>query len=174
MQSSTVSVFHRFFGGAGGARAAARGLALAGGLLLSHAVGAQSVQVDNAWVRATVPGQTATGAFMRLTAASQTRLVSVSTPAAAFAEVHEMRMENNVMKMSALKDGVELKPGSFHVMLMDLKQPLPTGSTIALTLVFRDAKGVEQRSELKLPVNAMAPMSPLPSMAPMAPMDHSH
>jgi copper(I)-binding protein len=142
-------------------------------VLVSHtalAQAVQAVQVENAWVRFTVPGQKATGAFMRLTSASTTRLVSVSTPAAGFAEVHEMRMENNVMKMSALKDGLELpagkavdlKPGGFHVMLMDLAQPLPTGSTIPMTLVFRDAKGVEQRTEIKVPVNSMAPM------------DHSH
>lgn len=146
------------------------GLGLVG---IANAAWAQAVQVENAWARATVPGQKATGAFMRLTSASATRLVAVSTPAAAFAEVHEMRMENNVMKMSAVKGGLELpagkavdlKPGSFHVMLMDLPQPLPVGSTIALTLVFRDAQGVEQRTEVKVPVNAMAPM---------APMDHQH
>ena len=160
-------------------------LTLGAGVLLSQAVLAQAVQVENAWVRATVPGQHATGAFMRLTSASATRLVAVSTPAAGFAEVHEMRMDNNVMKMTPLKDGLELpagkavdlQPGGFHVMLMDLPKPLPAGSTIPVTLVFRDAKGVEQRSELTLPVSSKAPMAsmaPMAPMSPMAPMEHSH
>lgn len=141
-------------------------------LWTGHAL-SQPVQVENAWARATVAGQKATGAFMRLTSPSATRLVAVSTPAAGFAEVHSMRMENNVMKMSPLPDGLELpagqpvdlKPGSFHVMLMDLPRPLLVGTTIPLTLVFRDAKGLEQRSEIKVPVNAVAPM---------APMEHKH
>ncbi len=52
---------------------------------------------------------------------------------------------------------VELKPGGYHVMLMDLKAPLPKDSSIPLTLVFRDAKGVESKMELKVPVAAQAP-----------------
>ena len=166
MQPSFHSFSHRLSRRAAIARSTFQVLLGVGCVLISSAVLAQSVQVDNAWARATVPGQQATGVFMRLTSASATRLVAASTPAAAIAEVHEMRMDNNVMKMSALKDGLELpagkavdlKPGSFHLMLMDLHQPLPVGSTIALTLVFRDAKGVEQRSDVKVPVTAMAPM----------------
>jgi copper(I)-binding protein len=76
-------------------------------------------------------------------------------------EVHEMKMEGNVMKMRALEGGlelpagktVELKPGGYHVMLMDLKGPLARDSTVPLTLVFKDAKGVESRIELKVPVS---------------------
>lgn len=164
MQSS--SLFGSVFRGIS-RRALFLQLAVFGSLIAAQAVSAQdAVQVENAWARATVPGQKATGAFMRLTSASPTRLVAISTPAAAFAEVHEMRMDNNVMKMSALKEGlelpagkaVELKPGSFHLMLMDLPRPLSAGSTIQLTLVFRDAKGLEQRTDVKVPVAAAAPM----------------
>jgi len=54
---------------------------------------------------------------------------------------------------------VELKPGGYHVMLMDLKAPLKKDTTIPLTLVFKDAKGVESKTELKVPVNAAAPMA---------------
>jgi copper(I)-binding protein len=126
---------------------------------------AQTVTVQDAWVRATVPGQRATGAFMRLRAASGSRLQSASTPAAGLAEVHEMRLEGDIMRMQALKDGldlpagqtVELKPGGYHLMLLDLKSPLAKGSTVALTLVFVDAKGVQTQSELQVPVATVAP-----------------
>jgi copper(I)-binding protein len=122
---------------------------------------AQSVEVKDPWVRAAVPGQTGTGAFMKITARTGARLVSASSPVAGVTEVHEMKMEGNVMKMRALEGGlelpagktVELKPGGYHVMLMDLKGPLARDSTVPLTLVFKDAKGVESRIELKVPVS---------------------
>jgi copper(I)-binding protein len=122
---------------------------------------AQSVEVKDPWVRAAVPGQTGTGAFMKITAKNGARLVSASSPVAGVTEVHEMKMEGNVMKMRALEGGlelpagktVELKPGGYHVMLMDLKGPLARDSTVPLTLVFKDAKGVESRIELKVPVS---------------------
>jgi periplasmic copper chaperone A len=92
-------------------------------------------------------------------------LVAASSPVAGVTEVHEMKMDGNVMKMRAVEGGlelpagktVELKPGGFHVMLMDLKAALPKDSTIPLTLVFKDAKGVESKLELKVPV-ATAPV----------------
>lgn len=125
---------------------------------------APAVQVDGAWARATVQGQKGTGAFMSLTAKDATRLVGVSSPVAGVAEVHEMKMEGDVMKMRALPvlelpagKRVDLKPGGYHVMLMDLKAPLAKDSTIPVTLLFKDAKGVESRLELKLPVATAAP-----------------
>ncbi len=133
---------------------------------LSTALWAQNVEVKGAWARATVQGQMATGAFMKLTAKEGTRLVSASSPVAGVTEVHEMAMDNNVMKMRAIPGldlpagkAVELKPGGYHVMLMDLKAPLQKDTTIPLTLVFKDAKGVESKTELKVPVNAAAPMA---------------
>ena len=123
-----------------------------------------AVQVDGAWARATVQGQKGTGAFMSLTAKDATRLVGVSSPVAGVAEVHEMKMEGDVMKMRAVPalelpagKKVDLKPGGYHVMLMDLKAPLAKDSTIPVTLLFKDAKGVESRLELKLPVATAAP-----------------
>jgi copper(I)-binding protein len=87
-----------------------------------------------------------------------------------------MKMVDGVMKMAEVKGGlelpagkaVELKPGGYHIMLMDLKQPLEKDSTLPLTLIFKDAKGVESKLELKLPVNAMA-MGKGPGMAGAAP-----
>ena len=83
------------------------------------------VQVDAPWARATVAGQQASGAFMRLTAHEPLQLVGVTTPAAAVAEVHEMKMEGDMMKMRAIPSldlpagqTVELKPGGYHLMFM--------------------------------------------------------
>jgi copper(I)-binding protein len=127
---------------------------------------AQSVDVKDAWARATVQGQKASGAFMKLNAKTGARLVGVSSPVAGVSEVHEMKMVGEVMQMRAVPGGlelpagkaVELKPGGYHIMLMDLKLPLQKDTTIPLTLVFRDAQGVESKSEIKVPVSMAAPM----------------
>ena len=123
-----------------------------------------AVQVEGAWARATVPGQKGTGAFMSLTAAQATRLVGVASPVAGVAELHEMKMVGDVMKMSAIAgldlpagQAVLLKPGSYHLMLMDLKRPLAKDSTVPVTLRFKDAKGVESQLEVFLPVATTAP-----------------
>ena len=126
---------------------------------------AQTVVVTQAWARATVPGQKATGAFMKITAKEDSKLVAASTPAAGVAEVHQMKMQGDIMIMRALPGGlnlpagktVELKPGGYHLMLMDLKSALPKDSSIALTLVLRDGKGVQSTVELTVPVAAVAP-----------------
>lgn len=132
---------------------------------LSTSLLAQTVDVKDAWVRATVQGQQATGAFMTFTAKDATRLVRVSSPVAGVAEVHEMKLDGDVMKMRAVVGGlelpagkaVELKPGGYHVMLMDLKMALQKDTTVPLTLVFKDAKGSESKTEIKVPVSAAAP-----------------
>ena len=124
---------------------------------------AQGVEIKDAWVRTTVQGQKATGAFMKITAKDGVKLVGDSSPAAGVTEVHEMKMEGDVMKMRAVPGGidiaagrtVELKPGGYHIMLMDLKAALPKDATVPLTLMFKDGKGVESRVELKVPVSAM-------------------
>ncbi len=143
-----------------------RALALPALFSLAITAMAQTVEVQDAWARATVQGQKATGAFMKITASADTKLVSVSTPIAGVAEVHEMKMDDGVMSMRAVAGGlalpagkaVELKPGGYHVMLMDLKLSLQKDSTIPLTLVFKDAAGKETRTELSVPVSTAAPM----------------
>lgn len=118
------------------------------------------VDVTDAWVRATVAGQQGTGGFMKLTAREDLRLVRVSSPSAQVAEIHEMKMgANNVMEMRPIErldlpkgKMVELKPGSYHLMLMSLKQTLPKDSTVPVTLFFKNAKGEESRLQLKVPV----------------------
>jgi copper(I)-binding protein len=120
--------------------------------------------VQDAWVRASVPGQQSSGAYMRITAKEPTQLVGVSTPVAGVAAVHEMKMEGDVMRMRPtgpielpVGRAFELKPGSYHVMLQELKEPLAAGSSVPLTLVFRNARGVESRTELRVPVAAQPP-----------------
>lgn len=138
---------------------------------------AQNVTVTDAWARATVQGQKATGAFMKITAKDNAKLVGVSSPVAGVAEIHEMKMEKDIMKMAALPNGldlpagkaVELKPGGYHVMLMDLKAPLAKDTTVLVTLTFQDAKGVKSNVELKVQVGMQAPM-----MQQQKQMDHNH
>jgi periplasmic copper chaperone A len=122
------------------------------------------VQVTGAWARVSVAGQNASGAFMRLEAAEPLALVGGRSPVAGRVEVHEMRMDGDVMRMRALPrldlpagKAVELRPGGLHLMLTDLAAPLAAGSTIAVTLLFRDARGAERGLELQLPVSAQAP-----------------
>lgn len=127
---------------------------------------AQGVDVQGAWARATVQGQKATGAFMTLRAPEGARLVAVNSPVAGVSEVHEMAMDGDVMKMRAVASlelpagkAVELKPGGYHVMLMDLKLPLQKDTSIPLTLTFKNAKGIESKTELQVPVKSAAPMA---------------
>lgn len=141
------------------------------------------VKVEAAWVRATVQGQQGTGAFMNLTAPEGARLVGVSSPVAGVAELHEMKMEGDVMRMRAISaldlpagQTVQLKPGSYHLMLMDLKRPLAKDSTVPVTLRFQNAKGVESKLELILPVATASPAAAASAKTPAAPakMDHKH
>lgn len=134
--------------------------------LAASTAGAQTapVKVEAAWARASVAGQSASGAFMRLTASADTRLLGAQAPAAGVTELHQMTLEGDIMKMRAIPGldlpagrAVELKPGGYHIMLMDLKAPLAKGSTVALTLLLQDAKGVQTRIALSVPVLATAP-----------------
>lgn len=122
------------------------------------------VQVNGAWVRATVKGQQGTGGFMRLVSAQPLALVGFSSPAAATSELHEMRMDGSVMRMRPVDmlelpagQPVDLKPGGHHLMLMGLKQPLKAGSTVPLVLKFKtpDGKLIEQR--VTVPVRSAPP-----------------
>ena len=137
---------------------------------------AQNVQVKDPWARATVQGQKASGAFMTLTAKADTTLLGASSSVAGVAEVHEMKMDGDVMKMRAVPaldlpagKTVQLKPGSYHLMLMDLKRPLLKDSTVPVTLRFKNADGVDSQLELLVPVATTAP-GPKTDM----PHDHKH
>lgn len=133
--------------------------------LLLSALGAQaqSLKAEQAWVRATVAQQKATGAFMNLSSSQAGRLVEARSPVAGIVEIHEMKMDGNVMKMRALPalelaagQRVELKPGGYHIMLMDLKSPLKQGDEVPISLVFETQGGKRETLELKAPARAMA------------------
>jgi len=129
--------------------------------MLASAAHAQ-VTVKDAWVRATVPQQKATGAFMQLQSAKDSRLVSTNSPLTPDVEVHEMAMQGNVMKMRQvpaieLPAGkvVDLKPGGYHIMLMNLTQPVKEGETVALTLTFEGKDGQRETVDVKAPVHPL-------------------
>jgi periplasmic copper chaperone A len=121
------------------------------------------VTVKDAWVRATVAQQKATGAFMQLQSAQDAKLISAQSPVAGVVEVHEMSMDSGVMKMRAVPSlalpagkAVELKPGGYHVMLMDLKAQVKDGDTVPVTLVVEGKDGKRQLVELKVPARTAA------------------
>ncbi len=131
--------------------------------------------VAEPWVRATVPAQKATGAFMRLSSDADARLVSASSPVANVVEVHEMAVVDNVMKMRQVEavelpagETVELKPGSYHIMLMDLKAQVKEGDEVPITLVIEGKDGVQET------VSVVAPARPLNAPAGGMPMKHGH
>lgn len=128
-------------------------------LLWSGAVQAQNVTVKDAWIRGTVPGQNATGAFMELSSKTNARLVGVTTPLTKNAEVHNMKVENGVMKMSPAAGidvpagrTVKLAPGGYHVMLMNLQQPLNPGDKVPLQLTFELADKKRETVDLSVEV----------------------
>lgn len=141
---------------------------------LAVAQPAPPVKVENAWLRPAVKGQSGTGGFARLTSDKGATLVGVTSPVAAVAEIHEMAMEGDVMKMRPVESlslpagqTVELKPGGHHLMLTQLKQPLAAGSSVPVTLRLKGADGKlsEQRVEFKV-------MATTPAAAGSG--DHSH
>ncbi len=134
-----------------------------GAALSLPVTGSAQVRVTDPWVRGTVAAQTATGAFMSLTAEADLRLVAAASPAAGVVEIHEMAMDGSVMKMRRLSSlalpagqAVVLKPGGYHVMLMDLKRPLAAGEQVPLTLTLEKAGGQRVTVEVQAPVRALA------------------
>ena len=136
---------------------------IASAALALTAIAAQAqTTVKEPWVRGTVAQQKATGAFMHLSSANGGKLVSASSPAAGVVEIHEMVMEGSTMKMRAIPGldlpagkSVELKPGGYHVMLMDLKAPLKAGDSVPITLSVQGKDGKKESIEVKAPVKAL-------------------
>jgi periplasmic copper chaperone A len=119
------------------------------------------VTVSDAWVRATVTGQKSTGAFMLLRSSTDTTLVGVASAVAKAAELHEVRNDGGLMRMRPmdaleLPAGklVELRPGGYHVMLLDLSETLRAGSTVPLTLTFQGRDG--GRTTVSVPAEVRA------------------
>ena len=132
-------------------------------IALINAPALAQTTIKEPWVRGTVAQQKATGAFMQITSTAGGKLRSVSSPAAGVVEIHEMKMVGSTMQMRALPAGldlpagkaVDLKPGGYHMMLMDLKAPLKAGDTVALTLVVEAKDGQTETLIVKALVKAL-------------------
>jgi copper(I)-binding protein len=135
--------------------------------LLALAIGAAhagdykvgSLDIIDPWSRATPKGASVAAGYMKIsnTGTTADRLVGGSSEASTRFEVHEMTMDNGVMKMRPVKGGleikpgetVELKPGSFHVMFTDLKNPLTPGQHVKAALVFEKAGAVNVEFDVR-------------------------
>lgn len=121
--------------------------------------GPPMVTVTDAVCRPTPNGRDITGCYLTLTASGDDRLISVSSPSAASAEIHEMSTEGGVMKMGEMKDGLplpggeamSLAPGGNHIMLMGVTAPLKAGDTVSLTLTFEHAQSYGVRATVGQP-----------------------
>jgi copper(I)-binding protein len=138
---------------------------LAAGLFSTSALA--QVTVIEPWVRATVPNQKASGAFMRVQSTKAARLVGVSTPVAGRAELHEMAMANNTMRMRQV-DGIDLPAGKavnlasggYHVMFFDLKRQLKEGERVPLTLTVQDGEKKSSSVTVEAQVRALTYVAP--------------
>lgn len=116
------------------------------GLLAGAVHAAELITVLHPWARASVPGQRVGGVYMEIVAREGLRLTGVKSAAAETAEVHQMKMENGMMRMRAVPflelpagKSVKLEPGGYHVMLFDLKQSLVAGQKLKIELTVEDA-----------------------------------
>lgn len=142
-------------------------LSIAAFLLLASASALAQVSVTAPWVRATVPAQKSTGAFMHLQSATEARLVGVSADVAGTVELHQMEMSGDVMRMKQVDGidlpagkGVNLASGGYHIMLVGLKRRLREGEAVNLTLVLEHANKKRENLTVKVPVKPFAFVSP--------------
>jgi copper(I)-binding protein len=118
-----------------------------------------TVAVADVMCRPTPNGRQMTGCYVTLTASADDRLVSVSSPRAGRVEIHESKMENGMMMMTELRQGmplpagqtVELQPGGNHIMLLGVAEPMVAGQTVPLTLTFEKAAPVEVQAPVATP-----------------------
>jgi periplasmic copper chaperone A len=122
-------------------------------LVQAHDYRAGSLEIGHPWARATPKGATVAGGYLKITnkGSAADRLVTATSSAATRIEIHEMAMEGSTMRMRPLPNGleikpgetVELKPGSFHLMFMDIKQPFEKGQRVKGSLTFEKAGTIE-------------------------------
>ena len=127
--------------------------ALSGGAVWAEDYKVGTLEIDSPWSRAVPKGAKVAAGYMKIknTGSEPDRLVGGSTPVAGGFMVHEMSMDNGVMKMRPLPSGLEIKPGetvelkpsSFHIMMTDLKQPIQQGKPFKATLMFEKAGNVD-------------------------------
>jgi copper(I)-binding protein len=134
---------------------------LLSGCLLASSAMADSVRVDNAWVRATAPGQKVAGGFMDLTADADMTLIGGSSPVARDFELHFMRMQDGVMEMRQMREiqlpkgkTIKLEPGDLHVMFIGLKNQIKPGQKVPMTLIVKGADGKQQKLAVQAEVRS--------------------
>lgn len=130
-------------------------------LCIAAQASAQTV-VEDAWVRATVPGQPSTGAFMTVTASTDSKLLGAQSPVAKTVQIHQSSMTNDVMSMREVASvelpagkPVELDSNSYHVMLINLVSQVKEGDLVPISLIVEDAKGVKQTIEVNATARAL-------------------
>lgn len=144
--------------------------ALVSGLALAQP--APTVTASNVWARATPPSASTAAVYLTLTSPADDRLTSATTPVAGVAQVHEMKMDGNVMRMRAVESGLELpagkpvtlQPGGYHLMLEHLTGPLKPGQSVPVHLTFAHAP----------PIDVTAQVQPIGSAGPGAPAHAGH
>ena len=139
------------------------------------------VQVESAWVRPMVKGQTATGGFMVLTARQPLTLEGFSMSRAGVPELHEMTMDGNVMRMRAIASlalpagqAVMLRPGGHHLMLTQLPDALKDGELLSLTLKLRTAEGKSVTQAINVPVKTLMVLPAASASSPMGGAGNQH
>lgn len=123
--------------------------------------------VTDAWVRGVVKGQTTTGAFMTLKSTEDAVLTSASSPLAKQVEIHEMKMQGDMMMMRPISElpvpankPVELRPGGYHVMLIGLTKPIATGDKVPVTLNFQAKNGNKGSIDVQAEVRELTATPP--------------
>ena len=134
-------------------------LAMLVGMLATQVALASDVKIEQAWMRATAPGQEVAGAFMNITSAVDARLVGVSSPVAGTVQLHSMSMNQGVMEMREMKNitlprhkTIRLGPGGLHIMLFDLKQGMKPGDVVPLMLDIETAAHHHEKIDVKVEV----------------------
>jgi len=135
----------------------------------AHEIKAGTLVISHPWSRQSPMAADVAAGFMTITNQGQVadRLVKVETPISAVAQLHDMKMEGDVMKMAELPDGitlppgatVELKPRALHIMFMGLTSQPVEGESFEATLTFEKAGRVEVEFEVMAPNAQMAPGS---------------
>jgi periplasmic copper chaperone A len=133
--------------------------------LLAGAAVADSVNVENIWVRATAPGQKIAGGFMDIKADADMKLVGGSSPVSRALELHAMKIEDGVMKMRSVKEillprgqTVKLAPGGLHLMFVGINKPIQAGEKVPVTLIVKGADDKEQKIDLQAEARMMGSM----------------
>jgi copper(I)-binding protein len=128
-------------------------IAVSATLAYAHDYKLGNLEIRHPWAKATLAGQPVAGGFMKINnnGTESDRLLKISSSVADMIQVHEMKVEDGIMKMGEIPGGleiapgatVELKPGGLHVMFMGIKAPFKEGAAVKATLTFEKAGAIE-------------------------------